>query len=256
MDENALSEDGLLDGRLRLLQPSAGYRAAIDPVLLAAAARVAEGGRALDLGCGTGAAALCLAARRPDLRVCGIELQPEYAALARRSAEINGMAERVRVAEADAADPAAWPGGWADFDAVIANPPFYTGGSRAPDAGRATAHHADATDLAAWIAAARRALAPRGSLTLILPAARMGEALALLARGFGAVEAIPLWPKPGRAAKRVILRAGKGRRTPFALLSGLALHGADGGYTAGAARILRGMESLDAVLDSAEEGAC
>ncbi|MGE4529322.1 MAG: tRNA1(Val) (adenine(37)-N6)-methyltransferase [Rhodospirillaceae bacterium] len=256
MDQNALSEDGLLDGRLRLLQPAAGYRAAIDPVLLAAAARAAAGGRALDLGCGTGAAALCLAARRPDLRVCGVEMQPEYAALARRSAAINAMAERVSVAEGDAANPATWPAGWEGFDAALANPPFFTGGSRAPDAGRAAAHHADAADLAAWIAAARHALAPRGSLTLILPAARLGEALALLARGFGAAQAIPLWPKPGRAAKRVILRAEKGRRTPFALLPGLALHGADGSYTAAAARILRGMESLDAVLDSAEEGGC
>ena len=62
------SEDTLLGGRVRLRQPVAGYRAAIDPVFLAAAVPAVPGDRALDVGCGAGAAALCLAIRVPDCR--------------------------------------------------------------------------------------------------------------------------------------------------------------------------------------------
>ncbi len=69
------SVDGLLDGRVRLRQPLAGYRAAIDPVFLAAAVPAEPSESLLDLGCGAGAAALCLLARVPGTRVTGLEIQ-------------------------------------------------------------------------------------------------------------------------------------------------------------------------------------
>jgi len=59
------SEDGVLGGRLRLRQPTSGYRVAIDPVFLAAAVPAGPRDTVLDIGCGVGAAALCLAARVP-----------------------------------------------------------------------------------------------------------------------------------------------------------------------------------------------
>ncbi|WP_370553443.1 hypothetical protein [Falsirhodobacter sp. alg1] len=42
-DESHLTEDGFLDGRLRILQPRDGYRAATDPVFLAAAVPAKQG---------------------------------------------------------------------------------------------------------------------------------------------------------------------------------------------------------------------
>ena len=62
MDDGA-TEDRLLGGKVRLRQPRDGYRAAIDPVLLAASVPAKPGERVLDLGTGAGAAALCLMAR-------------------------------------------------------------------------------------------------------------------------------------------------------------------------------------------------
>ncbi|MBF0374243.1 MAG: methyltransferase, partial [Alphaproteobacteria bacterium] len=50
------TDDTLLDGRVRLRQPTHGYRAAIDPVFLAAAVPAGAGQRVLDAGCGAGAA--------------------------------------------------------------------------------------------------------------------------------------------------------------------------------------------------------
>ncbi len=253
-DDIAVSEDGLLDGRVRLLQPRGGYRAAIDPVLLAAAARPGPEARVLDLGCGTGAAALCLAARCPGVRVLGVESQPAYAALARRSAALSGLAERLTVVEGDARDPRSLPPAWRPFDWAIANPPYFLDGPPAPDAGRARAHHGGAADLGAWVAAAAKALKPRGGLALVHQAERLDDALAALAAaGFGAVEVIPLWPKAGRVAKRVLVRGEKGRKTRMSLLPGLVLHREDGNFTAAARRILFEAASLDAAL---EEGGC
>ena len=76
------SEDGLLGGRLRLRQPTAGYRVAIDPVFLAAAVPAGPRDTVLDIGCGVGAAALCLAARVPGCRVTGIDVQRDLISLA------------------------------------------------------------------------------------------------------------------------------------------------------------------------------
>ena len=91
------SDDRFLCGRLRLLQPRKGYRAATDPVLLAAACPATSGDRVLDLGCGAGAAALCLGLRVPGLALSGLELQPGYADLARDLAQVvaaqGGMAD-------------------------------------------------------------------------------------------------------------------------------------------------------------------
>ena len=76
------TEDALLGGRVILRQPAEGYRVAIDPVLLAAAVPAAAGDTVLDVGSGVGAAALCLAARAPDCRVYGVEIQRDLVRLA------------------------------------------------------------------------------------------------------------------------------------------------------------------------------
>ncbi len=59
------------------------------------------------------------------------------------------------------------------------------------------------------------------------------------AAGFGAMELLPLWPRAGIAAKRVLLRARKGARGPAKILPGLVLHEADGRFTQAAEAILR-----------------
>ena len=87
-----LTEDAFLGGRLRLRQPADGYRAAIDPVLLAAAVPALPGDKVADLGCGVATAGLCLLTRLPGIRVTGLELQPWLAELARRNADLNGFA--------------------------------------------------------------------------------------------------------------------------------------------------------------------
>src|SRR5262245_13031678 len=86
----AVTEDALLGGQVRFAQPAEGYRAAIDPVLLAAVVPEDLSGTLVDLGTGAGAAALCVAARVPGARISGIERDATLAALARDNARANG----------------------------------------------------------------------------------------------------------------------------------------------------------------------
>ncbi|HEX6441067.1 MAG TPA: methyltransferase, partial [Stellaceae bacterium] len=65
-----------------LKQPANGARVGIDPVFLAAAVPAQPNQRVLDIGCGSGAASLCLAARVPGLHITGLELQRGLARLA------------------------------------------------------------------------------------------------------------------------------------------------------------------------------
>lgn len=218
--DDALSDDKFLCGRLRLLQPRQGYRAATDPVLLAAACPAQTGDRVLDLGCGAGAAALCLGLRVPGLELAGLELQPAYAALARRNAERNGI--RLEVHEGDLTHlPRALR---REFDQVIANPPWYArAGSPSPVAGRARAMQV-ATPLSDWVTAAARRLRPGGWLTMICLAEGLPEALSSLGSRLGSAAVLPLAARTGRPALRVLLRARKGGRAAFRLLAPFVIH--------------------------------
>ncbi|MBF0130440.1 MAG: methyltransferase [Alphaproteobacteria bacterium] len=238
------TEDALLGGRIRLRQPLHGYRAAIDPVLLAAAVPLRDGDLVADVGLGTGAAALCLAARMPGVRVVGLEIQPDLVRLARDNAAGNGLADRVRVVEGDIATPP--PGMTAEhFDVVMTNPPFGAAGTRPPDPQRATAHAGNDPDLLGpWLRFCLLLLRPKGRLVLIHRADRLDELLAHLRAPpplgrLGAIEIIPLWPREGEPARRVIVRGRKGLKSPLVLLPGLTLHEGTG-YSERTTRILRG----------------
>jgi tRNA1(Val) A37 N6-methylase TrmN6 len=234
-----LSGDAILGGQLRLRQPARGYRAGIDPVFLAAAAPPVA--RALDLGCGAGAAALCLARRLPAVEVAGLELQPALAALARENARLNGLEDRVAIQEGDLLRPPAAPslGG---FDLVMANPPFHAAGSATAPAepGRARGHVEGAADLAAWVRQALKFAGPKGLLLMVHRPERLGDLLALLEGRAGGITVFPLWPALGRPARRILLLARKGSAAPLALAAGLVLHEADGRYTPAADAVLRG----------------
>lgn len=233
-----ISEDRLLGGRVVLRQPRHGYRAAIDPVLLAAAAP-AVAGRVLDLGCGTGAALLCYGARVPGPGLVGLEVDPASAALARENARLNGQGGRVSVHLGDVADPprALAAGG---FELVLMNPP-HDDPNRAdpsPDPDRRRARVEGAAGLAVWLRAALRLARPRGRIVLIHRADRLDAILAGLGRGAGAVAVLPLAPGAEAPAKRVIVTARKDVRTPLTLRAPLVLHGPDGAYAAKVAAAL------------------
>jgi tRNA1(Val) A37 N6-methylase TrmN6 len=234
--DNIAGFDSLLDGRVKVAQPADGYRVAVDAVLLAAAVDAPPGATVLDLGCGVGSVGLCLAWRRPDLGITGLDREPVFAATARANAATNGFADRLRIIEADIRDSLPQK-----FDQVAMNPPYLKAGTATISAHplKAAATAESEAKLADWIAAARDALKPSGILTLIHRADRLGDVLECVTRSFGGIVLLPIHPKRDRAAKRIILRAQLGSGEPMAILPGLVLHEENGAFTAAADSILR-----------------
>jgi tRNA1(Val) A37 N6-methylase TrmN6 len=248
MPAEQASEDAVLGGRLVLRQPLRGHRVGHDSILLAAATAAQSGDHAVDLGSGVGGAGLALARRIEGLTVTLVEIDPALAALAAANAQSNSLSDRVRTVrldvEASAADFIAaglTPGSVA---CVLMNPPFNVAQQPSPDHARRLAYSASEATLELWLRAAARLLRADGIVTLIWRAAGLAEVLAALDKDFGAIAVLPVHPKPGAAAIRVLVRATKGNRTPLALLPGFLLADADGKPTAAAEAVLRGAEAL------------
>lgn len=236
-----VSTDRLLGSRLTLLQPRDGYRAAIDPVLLAAAVPAKAGDRVLDLGCGIGTAGLCLAMRVEGVRVLGIDMQRDLIALAARNAAANALEGRVTFKAGDVLD-------FQDrgFDHVLVNPPYLAQGkaSVSPNPIKAMANVEGAARLAEWVACAVAAVAVGGSVTFIHRADRAAELRSLMQQGLGDLRLLKLLPRQDVAAKRIILQGIKGATAQFQELGPWVLHDIDGSFTAPTEAILRDAAAL------------
>jgi tRNA1(Val) A37 N6-methylase TrmN6 len=233
--EPGLTEDTLLAGRVRVLQPERGYRIAVDAVLLAAAIDAAAGERVLDLGAGVGAVGLCLAARVSQCTVVGIELQPALAQLAERNALLNGVNGRMQTIVHDLAKPL--PSDLGAFDHIATNPPYLAAAVADPSPlrSKALATVESSADLARWLAVASGAAKPAGTLLIVQRSDRLEEIVGHLVRlGWGDIVLKRLPP-----AARVLVRARRAAVLRRVEAPPLVLHRPEGGYTDAAEAVLR-----------------
>jgi tRNA1(Val) A37 N6-methylase TrmN6 len=264
----ALTLDRFLGGRVVAAQPARGFRAGHDTVLLASAVPAESGSLVVEFGSGAGIASLCLAARVPDLRIVGIEVDPDLVRLANENAARNGVSDRVSFVLGDAAADLDAPiqeptsplrggrtaeahervsgsGGGPFFcDHVFFNPPFHPDSAHmSPVAARDRATR-DARDaVGEWTRNALCLVRERGTVTAIVRADRIDEILDA-AQGHGGT-VFPLLPRAGVPPKRAIVRIRKVNDAAFATSPGLVLHEADGRNTEAAEAVLRHAEPLD-----------
>ena len=83
---------------------------------------VPDAATAVDLACGTGLVAAWLARTRPALRVAATDRSAAAMASARETAEVNGLADRIAVTQADGLEGL----GDAGERLVVLNPPFHS----------------------------------------------------------------------------------------------------------------------------------
>ncbi|WP_029915634.1 tRNA1(Val) (adenine(37)-N6)-methyltransferase [Caulobacter sp. UNC358MFTsu5.1] len=240
-----MTEDAVLNGRVKLRQAVAGYRAGMDAALLAAACDAAPGDRVIEAGCGVGGALLAAATRRQGARFVGLERDSAAVELARGNVALNALADRVEIVAGDveagfrALDRPV-------FDAVISNPPFFDDPAalRAPAPEKSGAWMADG-GLKAWTGFCLKAVREGGTITLIHRADRLADLLALLAPKAGSFRIRPVAPFADAPAKRVIVRATKTGKAPLVLLPPLVLHEREeSGHSPQAESILRGDAAL------------
>lgn len=224
------THDAFLGGRLTIAQPAKGFRAGLDSVLLGAA--VGHGsGRLLDLGAGVGTAALVALADHPSLDATLVDTDPAALAFAAENIAANGFGGRASALEVDVTASGrtrAAAGLKPDtYASVIANPPFFTGGTRASARGGA-ARQMPASALDLWVKTAASHAAPGGEVIFIHAADSLAALLAAMSTRFGALTVLPLTPHEGEPAHRILVRGIKGARAPLTLLASRALHGPGG----------------------------
>ena len=238
--------DALLGGRLQLYQAGKGYRAGLDAALLGAALGLKDGERALEAGCGPGAALLQAAARHPGARLVGLERDPAALELALANIPLNAFAGRVEALGGDVRTPFSRTG-LAPFDHVFANPPFFDDEKalRAPDPSRRDAWIAEG-GLEAWTAFLVKAVREGGKITLIHRADRLADILSLLAPKAGSFRILPIHPFADAPAKRVLVRSIKTGKAPLVLLPPLILRDrAADDHTPQARAIFEGRAAVD-----------
>lgn len=238
-----VEENALLNGRVRLVQPCDGYRAGMDAALLAAAVAAAPGETVLEAGCGAGAVLCQVGARRPGVRLVGVEREAPMAGLAASNLTLNGLDGESLIADVGA--------GFAALDRpradwAVSNPPFFDDASalRAPSPGKRAAWMAD-DGLAAWADFLLAGVRDGGALVMIHRADRLADVLALLGRKAGSFRVLPIHPYADRPARRVLVKASRLGRAPLVLLPPLILHAAGGGHSPRAEAILRGEAALE-----------
>jgi tRNA1(Val) A37 N6-methylase TrmN6 len=219
------THDIFLKGALTIEQPSKGYRAGTDAVLLAAAAAAFPVRTALEAGCGVGTALLSLASLRADsnLSLTGLEKDEAAWSLAEANAARNPLLCEVNFLLGDVLAPEEALLG--QFELVFSNPPYFDDdlAIRDPDESRQAAYILGAP-LNVWIKSMLAMTTPKGRFLMIHRADRLPDILAALRGKAGDIGVCPVRPRAGDPAKRVVVSARKGSRAPLRLLAGIDMH--------------------------------
>lgn len=231
--------DNFLDGRIKLIQPSSGYRAGIDPLFLSASLHPKAEEKVLDVGCGVGTASIALACRYPYAKITGIEIQENLVDLALRNVQTNCFTDQVEIVRGDLLCPPPLLKTHT-FDQVMTNPPYYEDRRTQPSPipGKTQAN-TETVDLGKWIKFCLKMLKPKGIFTMIHRAERLSEILSHLDSRAGDLVVYPLWPRLNKPARRIIIQARKNVGGELRLAHGIVLHGGANKYTPEAEAILR-----------------
>jgi len=235
------------DGQVSVHQPSEGYRAGTDAILLASSLSAKSGEKILELGCGTGVVMLLANHHLPNCQYTGLEKSQDMLALSRSNTE---HADNIDIAEGSIRRiPKDWH---LQYDQVVANPPYFDN--------RHAVHMSDAKEssfvnkgltLDNWIGAMLLALKPRGVGTLIYRADGLEKICCALTGKSGEGKAGRLRIQPIHSysdtpAKRIIVQFRKSVKSESALLPALVMHerGTEEKYAPAAAKILTGKARL------------
>jgi len=245
LDTELETLDELSGYDLRIIQPRHGYRFSVDPLLLADFAGVRRGERCVDLGTGCGVIALLLARLAEGCSVTGIEFQQVMARLAARNVLLNGLAQRVEIAEEDVVSlKARFPVD--SFDLVVSNPPYRRPGTGkvSPRTGRDDARHESSATLADFLAAAKYLVKPSGRICLIYHTCRLAELMAQAALQKLAPLRLRMVHGTSRAQARMfMIELAKGRSGELRVEPPLMVRGDDGGYSEEKLRVYRKLEN-------------
>lgn len=247
--------DAFLGGRVEAVQPASGHhRAGLEAVLLAASLPTTAAGTIVELGAGVGVAGFCVGARCPDATIVLVErdsiaLRCARDALAREAN--SAFAHRIDIVETDIETRKGLEQGIAD--AVIFNPPFHdpAASSASPATSRAGAHVLGDGGLDPWFRASSALAGAGASATVIFRADGLDLVMAAAKGRFGALDILPIAPRTGESAIRILVRGVKGSRAALRILPPVILHEDNSNrFRPEIDAILRNAQPLDSVVPS------
>ncbi len=243
-------------GGLRLIQEPTEFCYGVDAVILADFAarqggfceenfegrpivpkrRGSQDCRAVDLGTGTGIIPLILSYKTTCSRLVGVEIQAGSCARAARSAELNGLQERVHFFCADVKNFCDEAGMelLGSVELVTCNPPYTQGqgGLTNRNSAKAIARHETTAGLADFVQCASRLLKPKGSFFMVHRPSRLVD-LCAAGRVFGLEpkELCFVSPKEGEIPNIMLVHMIKGGGPELRLLRPLYIYDEAGNYT-------------------------
>jgi tRNA1Val (adenine37-N6)-methyltransferase len=183
-----------------------------DGVLLGAWADVAGMERGLDIGTGSGLIALMLAQRAPGAVIHAVEIDDRSCQQARENAQRSPWAGRLQIHHAAIQDYVSRNEG--NYDLIVSNPPFFSGGTFSHNQERNSVRHTIKLPHGDLLTAARSLLSPRGRFSVVLPYIE-GLRFQELAQSYRlyCTRMVEVRPRPNKPVERLLLEFGSVRRS-------------------------------------------
>lgn len=190
-----------------ILQNTDDYAFSQDSVFLANTAKIDKNDKVLDLGCGSGILATLALIKKHAALAVGIELQPDVADMARQSAKINRLDDKLTIVDGDVKDVKNLVKA-ESFDIVLCNPPYFQG----EQSTKKNLSRAESTaTLADFVYAASYALRFGGDAWFVSKIDRLSPLICELSkRNLEPKEMTIVYPKLSTGADIVIIKGRKG----------------------------------------------
>ena len=216
------TKDKFLGGGIRIWQPKKGYRAGIDPILLAASVNVSEGQKVLDLGCGVGTASFAIGYRVKNVELYGVEIQKIFVDLGNLNAKENGIEFKIECCNISSLSSNITS---KSFDHVIANPPYFDRKSSVKSINISKEKSfGDSCPISEWLKVAAKRTKPKGFVHFIVRTDRLPEIFRNMPNSLGSLVITPVISRKNENAKLTILHAKKNGRGGFIISPPIILH--------------------------------
>ncbi len=237
MMQNNLKEGERLDelnrNGYKIIQDPGRFCFGMDAVLLSGFANVQAGGKALDLGTGTGIIPILLAAKTNGRHFTGLEIQAESADMARRSVMYNQLEEKIEIITGDIKD-ASTIFGASSFDVVTTNPPYMTDqhGLKNPDEAKAIARHEVLCTLEDVVRESAKVLKPNGHFFMVHRPFRLSEIFCCMtAHGIEPKRMKLVYPFVDKEPNMVLVEGIRGGKPRMTVEKPLIVYQEQGKYT-------------------------
>lgn len=217
----------------KIIQSPGRFCFGMDAVLLSAFAKVKKGEKALDLGTGTGILPILLRAKTEGRHYTGLEIQPESADMARRSARCNGLEDEIEIVTGDIKE-AAGIFGAASFEVITTNPPYMIGehGLKNENEAFYIARHEALCTLDDILRESAKILKGKGRFYMVHRPFRLPEIFSKMCTyGIEPKRMRLVYPRVDREPNMVLIEGLKGGKPRMSAEPPLVVYGADGEYT-------------------------